>query len=105
MEKIVIPENIKQEIAIRIDKFNKKHRCAYIPRFKKDYLYLDRDDDVALSQICRLKYKGKADDWDFAIFKYSDERYDEDEFFFPGAEHLDGTVEGAMLAGIKAYPF
>jgi hypothetical protein len=103
--KIVIPENIKQEISTRIDQFNKKYRCEYIPCFKKDYLYLDRDDRVAVSHICRLKYKGKADDWDFAIFKYSDEQYDEAECFFPGAECLDGTVEGAMLAGIKAYPF
>ena len=105
MAKIVIPENIKQEINIRIDKFNKKHHCEYIERYKKDCLYLDRNDGYALSQICRLKYKGKVADWDFAIFRYSDDQYDEEEFFFPGAECLDGTVEGAMLAGIKAYPF
>ena len=52
MDKIVIPENIKQEISAR-----------------------------------------------------SDMQYDEGEFFSPGEECLDGTVERAMLAGIKAYPF
>jgi hypothetical protein len=26
------------------------------------------------------------------------------EFFFPGTEHLDGTIEGAMRAGVEAYP-
>ena len=105
MAKIEIPENIKQEINVRVEKFNKRHHCEYVPRYKKDFLYLDRDDGVATSQICRLRYKGKMDDWEFAIFKYSDEQYDEEEFFFPGAEDLDGTIEGAMLAGLKAYPF
>jgi hypothetical protein len=41
--------------------------------------------------------------WEFAIFKYSDERYDPDEWMFPGGEELDGTIEGAMRAGLKAY--
>jgi hypothetical protein len=39
--------------------------------------------------------------WEFAIYKYSDERYDPDECFFPGAEEVDGAIEGA---GLKAYP-
>ena len=42
--------------------------------------------------------------WEFAIYKYSSEGYDDDEFFFPGAGNVDGTVEGAMLAGLEAYP-
>jgi hypothetical protein len=42
--------------------------------------------------------------WDFAIYKYSDEAYDSDEWFFTGAEEVDGTIVGAMRAGLKAYP-
>jgi hypothetical protein len=42
--------------------------------------------------------------WDFAIYKYSDECYDPDEWFFPGAEEVDGTIEGAMRAGLMTYP-
>jgi len=38
------------------------------------------------------------------IFKYSDERYDPEEWLFPGGGHVDGTVEGAMRAGLEAYP-
>lgn len=49
-------------------------------------------------------YTGAMDGWEFAIFKYSDERYDPDEWFIPGSEHIDGTVEGAMRAGLEAYP-
>ena len=105
MTKALIPENVKQEMDSRIDQFNQKYHCQYVPRYKKDCLYFDRYDGDILSQICRLKYKGKINNWDFAIFKYSDEQYDEEEFLFPGAEHVNGTVEGAMRAGLKAYPF
>jgi hypothetical protein len=43
-------------------------------------------------------------DWEFAIFKYSDGNYDADEWMFPASEHVDGTIEGAMRAGLEAYP-
>jgi hypothetical protein len=42
--------------------------------------------------------------WVFAIFKWSREQYDLDEWFFPGVQHVDGTIEGAMKAGMEAYP-
>lgn len=44
------------------------------------------------------------DGWEFAIYKYSDNGYDPEEWGFPGAELLDGTVTGAMEAGMEAYP-
>jgi hypothetical protein len=53
--------------------------------------------------ICRLEYRRKGR-WDFAIYKYSSDRYDPEEFMFPGSEFVDGTVEGAMKAGMVAYP-
>ena len=43
-------------------------------------------------------------EWEFAIYKYSDERYDPNEWMFPGAEYLNGTIEGALKAGLEAYP-
>jgi hypothetical protein len=39
----------------------------------------------------------------FAIFKYSVERYDPNEWFFPGSEELNGTIIGALKAAEKAY--
>ncbi len=42
--------------------------------------------------------------WEFSIFKWSSEQYDPDEWMFPGSEEIDGTVEGAMKAGLAAYP-
>jgi hypothetical protein len=67
-------------------------------------LYLDRFKYGRVGRVCRLKYTGDIDKWEFAIYKYSDECYDPDEWLFPGAGHLDGTIEGAMRAGLEAYP-
>ena len=67
-------------------------------------MYLDRHDHGQVVPICRLQYTGTIDRGTFAIYKYSDERYDPDEWLFPGSEHLDGTIEGAMRAGMAAYP-
>ena len=54
--------------------------------------------------MARLKYTGDIKKWDFAIFKWSTESYDPDERFFPGVQYVDGTIEGAMKAGLAAYP-
>ena len=42
--------------------------------------------------------------WGFAIFKWSSDKYDPDEWFFPGVEYVDGTIEGAIKATLEAYP-
>lgn len=76
----------------------------YVPRFKGKFLYLDRAGlGGRLSEICRLTWTGDMISWEFAIYKHSTNRYDPDEWFFPGAEEVDGTVEGAMRAGLAAY--
>lgn len=51
-----------------------------------------------------MEYFREISEWEFAIFKWSSEIYDPDEYFFSGSELVDGTIEGAMKAGIKAYP-
>ena len=103
-----IPDAVKTEVATRVAHFNttviRNPHCVYVPRYRGKFLYLDRQDDGRLLPICRLAYTGKIEDWSFAIYKYSDERYEADEWFFPGAEHADGTLEGAMQAGLEAYP-
>ena len=103
-----IPDEVKTHVAAIVERFNtatiRNLHCVYVPRYRGKFLYLDRQDYGRLSPICRLEYTGKMQDWSFAIYKYSDERYDEEEWFFPGAEHVDGTIEGAMKAGLEAYP-
>ena len=101
-----IPDEIKAQVNEIIARFNEGSgdpTCYYAARFRGLYLYLDRSDFGQVGSICRLKYTGDMDNWEFAIFKWSSERYAEDEWF-TGDEYVDGTIEGAMLAGLHAYP-
>ncbi len=118
-KKQAIPAEIQEEVQKLIDEFNRvnlkestsllntffpskvKRGCS--ARFKGKFLYLDRTDRSAPLPICRLTWNGKMDNWDFAIYKYSSDKYDSEEWFFPGAEFVDGTVNGAMKAGMQAY--
>jgi len=105
--KETIPDEIKAQVEEIIRDFNSKvlnPDYYYVARYKGNYLYLDLYKYGRVGPVSRLKYTGKMDDWEFAIYKYSDERYDPDEWMFPGSGHVDGTVEGAMRAGLKAYP-
>lgn len=103
-----IPTDIRQQALSIIEQFNQqelKGRAEYIPRFKGAFLYLDRADyGRRASEICRLKFVSTLDDWEFAIFKHSSNQYDPDEWFHPGTNHLDGSIKGAMLCGMEAYP-
>ncbi len=103
-----IPESVKEQVGKIVERFNEESigdpDRHYSARYRGNYLYLDRIEYGKAGSICRLKFNGKMDNWDFAIFKYSSESYDPDEWFFPGSESVDGTVEGAMKAGLEAYP-
>jgi hypothetical protein len=102
-----IPAEIQRQAQNVIEHFNNKKimvNSKYVPRFKGAFLYLDREDyGSSPSEICRLKYIGSLDKWEFAIFKHSSNRYDPDECMFPGTKHLNGSIEGAMLCGMEAY--
>jgi len=103
-----IPDEIKNQVEARITAFNREvlqdGNVSYLARYKGAFLYLDRSAYGQVGSICRLQYAGTIDGWEFAIYKYSDGRYDADEWLFPGSEHVDGTIEGAMRAGMAAYP-
>ena len=107
-KKLPIQENIREQVNQIVADFNrrviKNPECFYVPRFNRNYLYLDRRNHGLIGPIARLKYQTDMNDWEFAIYKYSREQYDPDEWFFPGVEHVNGTVEGALEAGLKAYP-
>jgi hypothetical protein len=108
MSKQAIPEAIRIWADEVIKIFNESnigdHDRYYIARYKGRYLYLDRLDYENRHRIARLTYTGNLDGWEFAIFKYSDEQYDADEWLFPGSGYVDGTIVGAMKAGLEAYP-
>ena len=102
-----IPDNIKAQVNEIVARFNEGSgdpTCFYATRFRGNYLYLNRSDFGQIGPICRLEYTGDMDKWEFAIYKWSSERYDPEEWAFSGFEHVDGTVEGAMMAGLIAYP-
>jgi hypothetical protein len=108
MKRQAIPEQIKYEADAVIQDFNARvigdPERFFTARYRGSYLYLDRLEDGTAYPICRLTYTGSNDRWEFAIFKYSDERYDPEEWFFPGAQYVDGTVAGALRAALDAYP-
>lgn len=109
MERKRLPNDVKKQVEEIVERFNESEiqdlHCRYIPRYRGKFLYLDREDYGRRHSICRLEYTGNMEDWYFAIYKYSDERYDEEEIFFPGSGLVDGTIAGAMKAGLKAYPY
>ena len=107
-KKSTIPEHIQDQIILRVDKFNKKKMSRrsekYYADMKGKFIYLMfAMGGGRFDPICRLKYTGDLENMDFAIYKYSREKYDPNEWCFPGEEFVDGTLEGAMKAGIRAY--
>lgn len=97
-KKPTIPTEIQEEVLKIVEEFNRKTftgeqnpilkalfsktKRGFAARFKGKFLYLDRTDRGRPSEICRLTWNGKMDNWDFAIFKYSSEKYDSEEWFF-----------------------
>lgn len=103
-----IPEEVKKRAEEIVKQFNQDGiadpQIYYLTRYRGRFLYLDRVSYGHSGPICRLEYTGDIEKWEFAIFKYSDERYDSEEWLFPGAGYVDGSIEGAMKAGNQAYP-
>jgi len=109
MSRPKIPPEIKQQADAIVARFNAEQLrgqpwAHYVTNYRGAHLYLGHQDGGRFWPICRLTYTGNMNRWEFAIYKYSDEAYDPDEWFFPGAGEVDGTIEGAMRAGLKAYP-
>src|SRR3954451_23390780 len=108
MSRQPITDEIKKLADESISQFNARvirdPNRYYVARYKSSYLYLDRLAYGEPWHMVRLTYTGDPANWEFAIYKHSDERYDAAEWFFPGSEHVDGTIEGAMKAGLEAYP-
>ncbi len=108
MGKKLIPDEIREKVSIAVEKFNQQELkgmdARYIARFQGRILYLDRVANGQKEPVCCMEYIKEIDKWEFALFKWSTEIYDPDEFMFSGSEFVDGTVEGAMRAGMRAYP-
>lgn len=105
-----VPIEIQGQLADRVEAFNRKYLKKSSVVFFVDahgkFVYLHYLDPRSNQHqnAARLTYNGDLENMDFAIYKYSSEKYDSKEDFFPGAEHVDGTIEGAMKAVLEAYP-
>jgi hypothetical protein len=102
------PDEVRTEVEARVARFNREvvknsHQYFFVC-FRGKSAYLDRDEYGYIGPRARLTYTGDMEQWEFAIFKYSDEYYDPEEWMFPGAGHVDGTIEGALRAAMEAYP-
>lgn len=109
MPKPKIAPEIKQQADAIVARFNaetlkNKPRAHYVTNCRGAFLYLGHQRGGQFRPVCRLTYTGDMNNWEFAIYKYSDERYDPEEWLFPGGGEVDGTIEGAMRAGLQAYP-
>ncbi len=110
MKTKMIPKEVKEEILKIIDEFNNEELdlindfFKYVAEFKGEYVFLKTMKYKTVSPVAKLTYSGDMNEWEFAIYKYSSEEYDKDEFFFTGVEYLDGTIKGALNACNTAYP-
>ena len=104
--KPAIPHEVRTEVENIVAEFNRKtfrnSGIAYSAHYRGIYLYLKRNEYGDPTPICRLTYTGEMTTWEFAIYKYSNESYADHEIF-PGMGEVDGTIEGAMRAGLAAY--
>lgn len=82
MEKRAIPKEVQAQVNEIVVEFNRSHfkkaNQGYQTRFRGPALFLARRDsgDGMAFAICRLTYQGKMDDWEFAIYLHSRDRYD-----------------------------
>ena len=96
-----INQELKNKLLHIVKVFNVNNDCTYNVKISGKYLYLSKLDSYGADvKISRLQNNGNSDNWGFAVFKYSSECYDPNEMFFPGFKLVDGTIEGALKAGL-----
>ncbi len=105
MGKSKISTEVKEEIEEIIDQYNANAVGDYFVEYRGDKIYLKRLEVTGhISPVARLHYTGSLDDLDFAVYRWTTEKYDPEESFFPGSELFDGTILGAMKTGEKSCP-
>ena len=103
MPKPRITPEIKQQADAIVARFNAevlqgRPWAHYVTTYRSTSLFLGHQRGGKFRPVCRLTYTGDMNNWGFAIYKYSDVCYDPDEWFFPGAGELDGTIVAAGMA-------
>jgi len=109
MEDYAVPIAIQSELGDRANAFNRKvlskARYRYCPDARGKFIYLGRLwPDGSSQRLGRLTYEGDLENMEFVIFKFRSGKYDPKVRSFPGYQHLDGTIEGALKALTEAFP-
>lgn len=105
-----IPLQIQGDLINRAKVFNEKELknspCFYRPDSRGKFTYLYRDWlDGSYECIGRLTYEGDMEKMDFAVYDRKSKRYvDWKKKYSFVKKYLNGTIEGAMIAGIKIFP-
>jgi hypothetical protein len=78
-----VPDPVREALVDRLERHVEavwKDRCRGIAvRFRNEYAYVEAqpvEEGDPPVRLGRLEYLGKEDEWAFAFYKYSDERYE-----------------------------
>lgn len=122
-----IPQEVQDAALASLAAFNRSNQVEFVLVFRGRFAYLSRignvrkggfltkiwNDTVKFStesaaietKIGRLEWTDE--NWEFAPYLYSREAYDLRPgayLYMPGGEFLNGTIEGALRAGMHLYP-
>lgn len=103
-----VPILIQGELGRRAKDFSEQIQDGY--RYLADargrFIYLCRmkPEDKFYIRLGRLTYEGGTENMKFVLCNSSTGKYDSKLQNFRGVECLDGTIEGALRAIVKAYP-
>ena len=127
-----IPVEIQEEVLRIVENYNKENETRYIATFRGKFCYISRIDERQIAQqmtaylklmglpesllqhlplhterelethIGRLTWTGNMNSWDFAVYRYSKEAYDPNEWHF--AVGTSTSVLGVLKAGYEIYP-
>jgi hypothetical protein len=117
---VPIPDEVKNLLRERLENHIKakwKGKCKeFLLRFRGAFAYVDvieEEDSLpnlgeerqlelskVPSKLCRLAYQGSIDRWEFAFYKYSDERYE--LCYLPNGSFI-GTPEECFDCAARVY--
>lgn len=108
MEDYYIPIGIQSDLQDRADSCLNEMLPKVNWRIYADcrgkFVYIRRGmPDGTWHNLARMIYDGDANNMPFALFRWTTEKYDA-KAVFPGAQYLDGTIEGAIKAILAVYP-
>ena len=109
MEDYQVPIRVQSEIMDRVQKFNRKYlseeKSQYYSDARGKFIYFRRTiNNGYFEGVFRLTYVEGLKNMPFALYRRDTGKYDANAHGFFGEEFVNGTIEGALTAGIMVYP-